>query len=410
MYRESRREHIVSLLRKKGNCSVSELANYFSVTKETIRTDLEWLQNRGIVLRHHGGASLKTHRLQNSLQYDNNFNISLLMHQRQQGFDYLASENEKGHAMTGKVCVLGSFNVDIVAKVNRFPLNGETLTAREVTFGPGGKGANQALAAHCARAKVHFSSKVGRDQFNIFARNHIESVGMSSFTLYQTESAATGSAVIYVNDEGENIIAISPGANHQITEADIVQLTPFIAESDVFIVQMENNTKATRLALKCAKELGVTTILNPAPWSEDVSDLLPFSDIVTPNETEATAMSGVRVHDIPSAMQAARHIYDAGNCSTIITLGKQGVLIFDGQRYYHIPAFSAVVVDTTGAGDAFNGALAASLAKGENLVQAAYYANAFASMAVEQEGAANMPDGSLVAARIKQQNVIVHTF
>ena len=410
MYRETRREKIILLLRTKDECSVNDLADYFKVTKETIRSDLTWLQNKGIVVRHHGGASLKKHLMQNALFQQDGIDMRLLLNPRQQGIDYLTPQDKKGRVMAGKVCILGSFNVDIVAKVHRFPQHGETLIAREVTIGPGGKGANQALASHRAGAQVHFASKVGGDQFNAFARKHIESVGMSSFTLYESEDAITGSAVIYVNDEGENMIAILPGANHNISENDIAQLTPFIAESDVFVVQMENNLAATKLALKCAKELRVTTILNPAPWSPEVASLLPLADIVTPNETEAMAMSGVQVHDIPSAMQAAKHIYAAAQCAVIITMGKQGALIFDGQNYSHIPAFSAVAVDTTGAGDAFNGALAASLARGESLVKSAWYASAFASLAVEQEGAANMPDEALVAARIKQQNVAIQTF
>ncbi|HEY4468867.1 MAG TPA: PfkB family carbohydrate kinase [Klebsiella sp.] len=410
MYRETRRENIILLLRAKGECSVNDLANYFKVTRETIRTDLAWLQNKGIVIRHHGGASLKKHLMQHALFQQGSIDMRLLLNTRQQRIDALTPQDKKGRVMVGKVSILGSFNVDIVAKVHRFPQDGETLIAREVTLGPGGKGANQAQAAHRAGAQVHFASKVGRDQFNSFARNHIESVGMSSFTLYESEAATTGSAVIYVNDEGENIIAIFPGANHEVSESDIALLLPFIAESDVFVVQMENNVAATRLALKCAKELNVKTILNPAPWSPEVEEVLPFADIVTPNETEAMAMSGVLVHDIPSAMQAARRIYDAGQCAVIITMGKQGCMIFDGECYSHIPAFSAVAVDTTGAGDAFNGALAASLSRGETLSQAAWYASAFASLAVELEGAANMPDKTLVAARIKQQNIAIQTF
>lgn len=409
MYRDTRREHIVRLLRSREERSVSDLAEHFSVTKETIRADLTWLQKRGIVTRHHGGVSLKKHLMQSALFQHDYVDMSLLLKQQQRGISYLTSQDEKGRAMVGKVCILGSFNVDIVAKVHRFPRDGETLIARETTLGPGGKGANQALASYRAGAQIHFACKVGRDQFNLFARNHIESVGMSSFTLYETDNAATGCAVIYVNDEGENMIAISPGANHELTDGDIAQLSHFIAESDVFVVQMENNLSATQLALKCAKELQVTTILNPAPWSPDVASLLSFADIVTPNETEAAAMSGVQVHDIPTAMQAATHINNAGQCAVIITMGKQGALIFDGQNYSHIPAFSAVAVDTTGAGDAFNGVLAASLAKGESLVRSAWYASAFASLAVEQEGAANMPDDSLVAARMKQQNVAIQT-
>ncbi|MDW4667518.1 PfkB family carbohydrate kinase, partial [Escherichia coli] len=133
-----------------------------------------------------------------------------------------------------------------------------------------------------------------------------------SFTFYESELSTTGCAVIYVNDEGENMIAMSPGANHELSDNDIIQLSHFIAESDVFIVQMENNLAATQLALKCAQKMQVTTILNPAPWSSDVATLLPFVDIVTPNETEASAMSGMVIDNISDAVKAAKHIYNAG--------------------------------------------------------------------------------------------------
>ncbi len=332
MYRDTRREYIVRLLRNKDECSVSDLANYFSVTKETIRTDLAWLQKRGVVSRHHGGVSLKKHLMQNALSQQEYVDMSLLIKQQQQGIGYLTSLDDKGRRMVGKVCVLGSFNVDIVAKVYRFPNEGETLVARETTMGPGGKGANQALAAHRAGAQIHFACKIGRDQFNHFARNHIESIGIGSFTFYESELSTTGCAVIYVNDEGENMIAMSPGANHELSDNDIIQLSHFIAESDVFIVQMENNLAATQLALKCAQKMQVTTILNPAPWSSDVATLLPFVDIVTPNETEASAMSGMVIDNISDAVKAAKHIYNAGQCSVIITMGKRGALIYDGQR------------------------------------------------------------------------------
>lgn len=148
--------------------------------------------------------------MQNALSQQEYVDMSLLIKQQQQGIGFLTSLDDKGHRMAGKVCVLGSFNVDIVAKVYRFPHEGETLVAKETTMGPGGKGANQALAAHRAGAQIHFACKIGRDQFNHFARNHIESIGIGSFTFYESERSTTGCAVIYVNNEGENMIAMSP--------------------------------------------------------------------------------------------------------------------------------------------------------------------------------------------------------
>ncbi|MCE0494180.1 ribokinase [Vibrio salinus] len=405
MYRERRREQIISVLRRQGQLSVSHLADVFKVTKETIRSDLQHLQKAGLVTRYHGGASLKKHLMQAELTHDGDLNISHLMQSQRQSHHMV--QKGRPDTMIGKVCVFGSFNVDIVAKVPRFPKNGETLVAREATFGPGGKGANQALAANRAGAKVHFATKVGNDQFNSFAQNHLESCGIDSFTLYESETESTGSAVIYVNDEGENIIAISPGANKQVTSEEVAELMPFINDSKVLLVQLENNFDALDGVIQLANGLKVQVILNPAPYAAEVERFLPKIDLITPNETEASAMSGVEVLDVESAKRASSIIHQKGAKSVLITLGKQGVVIFNGENHYHIPAYSAVAVDTTGAGDAFNGALAASLAKGMNLSQAAHYATAFASLAVEKEGAANMPNEAEVEARMVQQQISV---
>ena len=406
MYKEQRQELIIQLLRQQGQASVTFLSQQLAVTKETIRTDLAKLQRDGLVVRHHGGVSLKKHLMQNELLQDDNLDISHLMptHYRTHSVNH-----QKGAAknMMGKVCVFGSFNVDIVAKVDRFPKNGETLIAKETTFGPGGKGANQALAAHSAGARVHFATKVGKDQFNQFAKNHFDSSGMESFSIYEAADATTGSAVIYVNDAGENFIAICPGANQTVSDVEVAELMPFLRESKVLLVQLENNFDAIDGVMKLAKGLNIQVILNPAPYSPEVDTFIANADIITPNETEASQISGVEVTDIESAKQAAQVIHQRGANNIIITMGKQGALLFDGKQYSHIPSYSAVAVDTTGAGDAFNGALAASLAKGKNLAQSALYATAFASLAVEREGAANMPNNSLVEARMLQQQVSI---
>lgn len=407
MYKETRQEKIIQLLRIEGQASVNFLASHFGVTKETIRTDLSQLQNDGLVVRHHGGVSLKKHLMQNELlQDDSNLDISHLMQTHQLTH---STHNQKGASrlMVGKVCVFGSFNVDIVAKVSRFPKNGETLVAKETTFGPGGKGANQALAAHSAGARVHFATKVGKDQFNQFARNHFDSSGIESFSLYEADKTSTGSAVIYVNDDGENFIAICPGANHLVTSEEVAELIPYVSESKVLLVQLENNFDAIDGVIKLAKGLDVQVILNPAPYSPEVDNFIASADIITPNETEASQISGIEITDIETAKQAAAVIHQKGAKSVIITMGRQGSVLFDNEQFTHIPAYNAVAVDTTGAGDAFNGALAASLAKGETLSHAALYATAFASLAVEREGAANMPNHALVAARMLQQQVSI---
>lgn len=308
--------------------------------------------------------------------------------------------------MAGKVCILGSFNVDIVAKVARFPKGGESLMALGSTLGPGGKGANQAMAASHAGAIVHFVSKVGTDQFSQFAFDHLSASDIHSFKLYQTDEEPTGSAIIYVSQEdGENMIAIYSGANKTITDAEIAELTPELAQSDVLLVQLENNLSATLNVLKLAQTLGVRVIMNPAPFSRDVLSCMNFIDILTPNETEASLLSGIEITDLASAKDAALAIVQLGAQCVIITMGSQGALLYDQRQFQHISAFPALGVDTTGAGDAFNGALAAALADGQSIAQAATYASAFASLAVEREGASNMPDREQVLTRLAQRRI-----
>ncbi len=166
---------------------------------------------------------------------------------------------------------------------------------------------------------------------------------------------------------------------------------------------MENNFPATLSAMRLARALETQIILNPAPYSDDVLSCLNYVDIITPNETEASLLSGIEVSDLDSAKAAASKIHALGAARVIITMGSRGALLFDGQQYQHIPAFPAVSVDTTGAGDAFNGAFAAAFADGQSVAQAAAYANAFASLAVEREGASNMPTHSQVMTRLAQR-------
>jgi ribokinase len=249
-------------------------------------------------------------------------------------------------------------------------------------------------------------SKVGTDQFSQFAFDHLSASDIHSFKLYQTDEEPTGSAIIYVSQEdGENMIAIYSGANKTITDAEIAELTLELAQSDVLLVQLENNISATLNVLKLAQTLGVRVIMNPAPFSRDVLSCMNFIDILTPNETEASLLSGIEITDLASAKDAALAIVQLGAQCVIITMGSQGALLYDQRQFQHISAFPALSVDTTGAGDAFNGALAAALADGQSIAQAATYASAFASLAVEREGASNMPDREQVLTRLAQRRI-----
>lgn len=404
MFLEERRQQILEYLDKNERVKVEVLASLFSVTRETIRSDLNALAAEKLVQRCHGGAMVIRRSLQSKLIADTGGNFEVLLQRLQSQKRKQSVQQGKGKNMKGKVCILGSFNVDIVAKVERFPKGGESLLALGSTLGPGGKGANQATAVSRAGARVHFVSKVGKDQFSQFAYDHLTSSEIHSFTLYQSDTEPTGNAIIYVSQEnGENMIAIYSGANKTISEDEVAAIAPELEDSDVLLVQLENNFAATLSAMKLAKALGVKVILNPAPFSGHALECLEYVDVITPNETEASQLSGIDVKDLASAKEAAQRIVSQGARRVIITMGSRGALLFDGNQFQHIPAFPALSVDTTGAGDAFNGALASSIANGQSLVQAATYAAAFASLAVEREGASNMPDKAQVSARLAQR-------
>lgn len=400
MFLEERRKRILVYLDQYERVTVDFLAQACSVTKETIRSDLNALAQQNLLQRCHGGALVIRRSLQSAIVQDNGISVEALL-TRLISQNNNARPREKGKSVKGKVCILGSFNVDIVARVERFPKGGETLLATGSTLGPGGKGANQAMAASRAGAKVHFVAKVGKDQFSQFAYDHLSSSDIHSFTLYQSETEPTGNAIIFVSQQdGENMIAIHPGANKFITDDEVAAMVNQLAEAKVLLVQMENNLPATLNAIKLAKELGVTVILNPAPYSPEVIDCLPYVDMITPNETEASLLSGIEVTDFASAKLASQKITDMGARKVIITLGARGALIQDGAHFHQVPVFPALSVDTTGAGDAFNGALATAIAMDQSVVQAAHYASAFASLAVEREGASNMPSLEQVQARL----------
>lgn len=397
MFTEARREKILRQLLERGNVTVNNLAKLFSVSKETIRHDLNYLQSTGLVCRCYGGALLNKKNVHPDITHHSGYDIQNLLDVIIQH----GSKKQRVNRMRGAVCVIGSFNVDIVSTVPRFPQPGESIMAQNCQFGHGGKGANQALAAAKALASVYFIGKTGKDQFQEFARRHLETSVIDNFTLYQSDSAATGNAVIYVSEEnGENMIAINRGANWQLSHDEIAFVYKDIASADILLVQLEINLDATLQAIKYARKHQVKVILNPAPYTPEIIDLLPYVDIITPNETEASLLSSIPVKDIDSAKEAAKAICAQGPGTVVITLGAKGALLKDDTGFSQIPVFPAISVDTTGAGDAFNGALSAAIARGEKLISACYYASAFASLAVELEGAANMPEHDKVMNRL----------
>ena len=306
--------------------------------------------------------------------------------------------------MKGKVCVFGSFNLDVVAVMNRFPMPGESLTAHNSMMGPGGKGANQATAALRAGARVHYIGKVGNDDFGTFARRHLEKTGFDAITLFTCKEKPTGNALIYVaGDDAENMISVFPGANTTVSAAEVARCQPTVAAADILLVQLENNLTAIQRMIDNARAGGTFVIMNPAPWQKVSDALLAKVDLLTPNSTEAMQLTGVKVTDFASAQQAAEVLHRKGARQVIITLGMSGALLSVAEQPpLRIPLFPAQPLDTTGAGDAFNGALAARLASGDELPQAALFASAYASLCVERSGAAeSMPSYAEARERLQ---------
>ena len=291
------------------------------------------------------------------------------------------------------VAILGIFVADLAFRAGRMPGIGETIAGSGFKMGPGGKGSNQAVAAARVGAKVTFISKIGRDDFGHVALDTWQREGIST-SVGQSDTEPTGAAFIYVNDKtGENAIIVVPGAASTITAADVERSAEAIRNAAVFVTQLEQPIPAAMRGLEIAHAAGVTTIFNPAP-AEPVPDAIyPLCDYVTPNESEASLLTGLKVVTLDDARRAGDVFLGKGVRTALITLGENGALLHSRAASIHIPAFDAgPVVETAGAGDAFNGGFAAALARGESPEAAARFGCAVAGISVTRPGTApSMP-------------------
>lgn len=291
------------------------------------------------------------------------------------------------------VAILGIFVADLAFRAGRMPTIGETIAGSGFKMGPGGKGSNQAVAAARAGAGVTFISKIGRDDFGAVALSTWQREGIVA-RVEQVADQPTGAAFIYVNDKtGENAIIVVPGAAASITPADVDAAADAIRSAVVFVTQLEQPIDAAMRGLEIARAAGVTTIFNPAP-AEPVPDAIyPLCDYVTPNESEASLLTGVTVRTIEDARKAADVFLAKGVGTALITLGENGALLHSRDASVHIPVFEAgPVVETAGAGDAFNGGFAAALSRGDRPEAAARFASALAGISVTRPGTApSMP-------------------
>ena len=291
------------------------------------------------------------------------------------------------------VTILGIYVADLAFRAGRQPAMGETIMGSSFAMGPGGKGSNQTVAAARAGAQVTFITKLGKDNFGDAALEMYAREGVKALAP-QDPNVSTGAAYIFVQDgTGSNAIIVVPGAAGTIAVADVEANTDVIRNSKVFMTQLEQPIPAGTRALEIAKAAGVITIFNPAPAAPLDDSIYKLCDYVTPNESEASMLTGVTVTDVSSAKKAAEVLMAKGAGAALITLGGQGSLLHTKSISVHIPIFNAgKVVDTTGAGDAFNGGFAAALERGESPEMAARFGSATAGISVTRPGTApSMP-------------------
>ncbi len=300
----------------------------------------------------------------------------------------------------GHIAILGVFVADTAYRAERQPKIGETILGNSFALGPGGKGSNQSVAAARAGGDVRFISKLGRDVFADMAFGIWKEAGVTP-VVAQPEGASTGAAYIFIEEEtGNNAIIIYPGAAGTISPADVEAEAEVIGSASVFITQLEQPIDAGLRALEIAKAGGAVTILNPAPAAELPDAIYPLCDYVTPNESEAEALTGIAVTDVASAEAAARALMAKGVGAALITLGENGALLCTPERVAHVHAISAgPVVETTGAGDAFNGGFAVALSEGKDPEVAVRFGAATAGISVTRPGTApSMPTRAQIEA------------
>jgi ribokinase len=301
------------------------------------------------------------------------------------------------------IVILGIFVADTAYRAERQPKMGETILGQSFVLGPGGKGSNQSVAAAMAGGETHFITRLGDDAFADIARATWAKAGVRPKVTIDKESY-TGAAYIFIEAAtGNNAIIVAAGAAGRIAVADVEANAALIESAAVFVTQLEQPIPAALRGLQIARAAGVTTILNPAPAAPLTDELLALCDYVTPNESEAESLTGIPVVSVADAERAADALLARGVRAAIITLGANGALYRDAMRSVHVPVISAgPVVETTGAGDAFNGGFAVALSEGRDVVDAVRFGCATAGISVTRPGTAPaMPARAEIDALMK---------
>lgn len=298
------------------------------------------------------------------------------------------------------ILVIGSLNADLVVRTPHFPQPGETISGGDLQIIPGGKGANQAVAAARLGTSVAMVGRVGKDSFGPFLLGSLKSDAVD-ITNVITDDCASGTAIIVVDANGQNSIVLSAGANGKVTPKDIDDLD---ITAKFLLLQLEIPLETVIHAAKWAKQKGMVVILNPAPARELPDELIVHADYIIPNETELELLSSVPIRSIASAEKAAKVLLKRGAKNVVVTLGSNGALIFSAKQATQVDAYKVNVVDTTAAGDAFIGGFASALIHGLKIEEAVKYANACGALAVTKFGAQpSLPTKADVDRFISQQ-------
>ena len=289
------------------------------------------------------------------------------------------------------ISILGVYVADLAFFADEIPIIGETIIGKEYFIGPGGKGSNQAVAASKAGAKTFFISKIGDDQFGSMATKIYDEAGVDYSQVIISKEHATGAAGILINKKGQNAINVVTGAGGALTKEDIDNALGTITASSVFLTNLEVPKEVVCHALKIAKSSNVPTILNPAPASEINEDIFSLIDYFTPNETEASFYVNRKVENEDDAKKASQQLLQLGIKNVIITLGDKGAYFANNEESFHVNAMNLgeKVVDTTGAGDAFNAGFAVALTEGKNIKDSIAFANTTAGLSTTKIGTAN---------------------
>jgi ribokinase len=286
-----------------------------------------------------------------------------------------------------KIVVVGSTNMDMVVKTSHIPVPGETVLAGSFFMNPGGKGANQAVTVARLGGEVIFISKVGNDVFGKQSAQLFDEEGINTFYILSDDELPSGVALITVDQSGENSIVVAAGANASLHPADLEDALEEIARAEILLMQLEIPIETVHFVAKYAASRGVRVILNPAPVNHLSPELLHQINVITPNKTEAEKLSGIKVNNMESAKKAAKAICGMGVENVVVTMGAMGAVICQAGKITVVSAQTVDAIDTTAAGDVFNGALAVALSEEKALVDAVRFASIAAAVSVTRMGA-----------------------